>query len=108
LGDSRKLRAGDLVLALGFPWGVNGGATTGVVIGVGPGLPELDASGREWIVASLHLRPGHSGGPLVNSQGRLVGVNTLMNGPDVGVAVPVHVAVEFLKRSLAQEQQVNL
>ena len=103
LGDSRRLHPGDTVMALGFPWGVTGGATVGVVIGVDDGLPEERPAGRDWLAASLHLRPGHSGGPMVNSAGRLVGINTLMNGPDVGVAVPVHVAVAFLKRALAPQ-----
>ncbi len=88
LGDSRRLQAGDVVLALGFPFGVTGGATTGVVIGSGTNLPELANSGREWIAASLHLRPGHSGGSMVDAQGRLVGINTMMNGPDVGYGCP--------------------
>ena len=92
---------GDFVLALGFPWGVQGGVTSGIVIGVGANLPEIDS--RDWIAASLHLRPGHSGGPLVNSRGQLVGINTLMNGPEVGVAIPVHVAVEFLHSSLDRD-----
>jgi serine protease Do len=100
LGDSRRLAAGDFVLALGFPWGVHGGATSGIVIGAGAGLPEMD--GRDWLAASLHLRPGHSGGPLVDSQGRLVGINTLMSGPEVGVAIPVHVAVAFVDAMDAQ------
>ncbi len=103
LGDSRRLQAGDLVVALGFPWGVTGGATTGVVIGTGDALPELAGSQREWIAASLHLRPGHSGGPMVDAHGRLVGINTMMNGPDVGVAVPVHVAVAFLKQVFGEK-----
>jgi serine protease Do len=102
LGDSKRLHAGDLVLALGFPFGVKGGATSGVVIGSGANLPELGDADREWIAASLHLRPGHSGGPLVDSRGRLVGINTLMTGPEVGVAVPVHVAVQFLKDALGR------
>jgi S1-C subfamily serine protease len=59
------------------------------------GLP-----GREWIAVSLHLRPGHSGGPLVDVQGRLVGINTMMAGPEVGLAVPVHVVKTFLRRAL--------
>lgn len=98
-GDSRSLNAGDFVLALGFPWGVKGGATSGVVIGSGAQLPELGDNKREWIAASLHLRPGHSGGPMVDSRGRLVGINTLMNGPEVGVAIPVHVAEAFFTRA---------
>lgn len=103
LGDSRHLQSGNFVLALGFPWGVTGGATTGVVIGVGAGLPELGGDDREWLAASLHLRPGHSGGPMVDAQGRLVGINTMMNGPDVGVAVPVHVAAAFLKAAYERQ-----
>ena len=104
LGDSRRLNPGDFVLALGFPWGIKGGATSGVVIGTGAHLPELGDSKREWIAASLHLRPGHSGGPMVDSLGRLVGINTLMNGPEVGVAIPVHVALEFLEGSHATQR----
>ncbi|RIK40465.1 MAG: hypothetical protein DCC55_14960 [Chloroflexi bacterium] len=107
LGDSRQLQAGQLVLAMGFPWGVTGGATTGVVIGVGAGLPELSGDGREWLTASLHLRPGHSGGPMIDSAGRLIGINTMMNGPDVGVAIPVHVAKTFLKQVYEQQMQVR-
>lgn len=108
LGESTKLRPGELVLALGHPWGVAGAVTAGVVISVGvaqqagrlleggewQGLRNAD---REWITASLHVRPGYSGGPLVDAQGRLVGINTIMAGPGVGVAVPVHVAKAFLK-----------
>lgn len=96
VGESRRLQPGDLVMALGFPWGIHGGATTGVVIGVGDNLPELGDRRRDWLAAALHLRPGHSGGPMLDSQGRLVGINTLMNGPEVGVAVPVHVVQNFL------------
>jgi serine protease Do len=102
IGDSRRLHPGDLVLALGYPFGVKGGATSGVVIGTGAHLPELGDARREWIAASLHLRPGHSGGPMLDSQGRLIGINTLMTGPEVGAAVPVHIAVEFLKRVLGR------
>jgi S1-C subfamily serine protease len=95
-GDSRSLQAGQLVLAFGFPWGVSGGATVGSVI-VAESGQEREGR-REWLAASLHLRPGHSGGPMVNASGRLVGINTMMNGPDVGVAVPVHIAQAFLQR----------
>ena len=95
-GDSRALQPGDMVMAMGFPFGIQGGATTGIVIGTGTDLPEIRDTRREWIAASLHLRPGHSGGPMVDSAGRLVGINTLMNGPEVGVAIPVHVVADFM------------
>jgi S1-C subfamily serine protease len=92
-------------MALGFPWGVKGGATSGIVIGSGEQLPEVGDNKREWIAASLHLRPGHSGGPMVDSRGRLIGINTLMNGPEVGVAIPVHVAQDFLTAVAAGQSQ---
>jgi serine protease Do len=100
LGDSQRLRPGEWVVAVGHPWGVSGAATAGVVIGMGSEWPEMPRNGRDWVVVSLHMRPGHSGGPLVDVRGRLVGVNTMINGPDVGIAIPVHVVVEFLRKAL--------
>lgn len=105
LGDARALRPGDWVLALGHPWGAVGALTAGTVVGVGADWPEMLPGQHDWLVASLHLRPGHSGGPVVDTQGRLVGINTLMNGPDAGVAVPVHVAKRFLQDALAEERR---
>ncbi len=95
-GDSRALTAGEVVVAFGHPFGITGAATAGVVISVGTELPNLARSGLEWLAASLQLRPGHSGGAMVDAGGRLVGINTLMNGPEVGVAVPVHVVQAFV------------
>jgi S1-C subfamily serine protease len=106
VGDSRSLHAGQWVMAIGHPWGVAGAVTAGVVIGEGAQLPEMAASGREWIAVSLHMRPGHSGGPLVDIDGRLVGINTMITGPDVGMAVPVHVVKQFLDRA-ANHQMPN-
>lgn len=97
LGDSNALQSGEVVLAFGFPFGVAGGATVGSVIGVGHAAGET-RRGHEWLAAGLHLRPGHSGGPMVDAQGRLVGINTMMSGRDVGVAVPVNVARRFMER----------
>jgi serine protease Do len=99
LGKSKQLQPGQWVLALGHPWGVAGAVTAGVVIGVGLPL-EMQLPRRELIQVSLHLRPGHSGGPLVDARGRLVGINTMMAGPDVGLAVPVHVVKGFLREAL--------
>jgi serine protease Do len=100
LGDSQRLQPGQWVLALGHPWGVAGAAAAGVVIGAGRDLPELPASDREWVAVSLPLRPGNSGGPLLDASGRLVGINTMMAGPQVGMAVPVHLVKAFLRREL--------
>ncbi len=102
LGDSQGLQPGHWVVALGHPWGVAGAAAAGVVIGAGRDLPELPASDREWIAVGLPLRPGNSGGPLLDAQGRLVGINTMMAGPQVGMAVPVHLVKAFLRRELGR------
>ena len=99
-GSSKALEAGQLVMALGHPFGVIGAASAGVVIGVGSEWQEDPFSGRDWVMVSLNLRPGNSGGPLVDTRGRIVGINTIMNGPEVGVAIPVDVAKHFLHQSL--------
>jgi serine protease Do len=92
IGDSTTLRPGEWVFAVGNPWGVAGGVTGGAVID--------PAAGREggWLALGLHLRPGHSGGAVVNARGEVVGVNTMMNGPDVGLAI----ASSTVKRFLAE------
>lgn len=99
VGDSRRVQAGEWVFAIGHPFGVTGAATAGVVIGGGDRLPE-QARGRDWLAVALRLRPGNSGGPLVDAAGRLIGVNTLMTGPEAGGAVPVHVVQRFLQDHL--------
>lgn len=95
LGDAKQLRPGHWVLALGHPWGVPGAVTAGVVIDIGVPL-EMAALQRELIQVSVQVRPGYSGGPLLDVEGRLVGITTMMAGPSVGLAIPVHVVKAFL------------
>jgi serine protease Do len=99
-GSSRALKAGQLVMAMGHPWGITGALTEGTVVGVGRNLPGMP-SDRDLVAVSLPLRPGYSGGPLVDALGRVVGVNTMMAGPEVGLAIPTHVVEAFLEE-LAQ------
>jgi S1-C subfamily serine protease len=107
VGDSRSLRAGQWVMAMGHPWGVAGTAAAGIVIGAGPDLPEAPGSGRDWIAVDLALRPGYSGGPLVDHRGRLIGISTMMAGLEVGMAVPAHVIEEFVAKALAGEPSAS-
>jgi S1-C subfamily serine protease len=102
LGDSKSLRPGQLVLALGHPWGVAGAVSAGPIITIGP-HPEIPRAQREFVQAGLQLRPGHSGGPLVDVQGRLIGINTMITGPEVGLAVPIHIAKDFLHNHLGSK-----
>ncbi len=99
LGDSRDLSAGQFVFALGHPWGVNRVATAGILMG--GGAEHLRISyGQNLLSVNLPLRPGNSGGPLVDVEGRLVGINTMMTGPDSGLAIAVNAAKAFLKDNL--------
>jgi serine protease Do len=95
-GDSRNLRAGEFVFSVGHPWGVAGAFSAGTIVDTGGEWPERELSGREWIITDLHLRPGNSGGPLVDARGRLVGINTMTVGPNMGIALPAHVVERFL------------
>ena len=93
-GDSDKLRAGELVIAVGSPLGFAGAISTGVIHSTGP----LAGMGRHsWIRANVRLAPGNSGGPLANARGEVVGINTaIVNG--MGVAIPANTAAEFVRR----------
>jgi S1-C subfamily serine protease len=93
------------VVALGHPWGVTGATTAGMVIDVGRPAEGLPYRG-ELIQVGLHLRPGHSGGPMVDGAGRLVGINTMISGPEVGLAVPIHSVKRFLKQRLGSAASV--
>jgi len=100
LGSARQLRAGQWVFAIGHPWGIANAVTGGVVIGANRPLPELPQAGGEWVLVDLKLRPGNSGGPLVDTSGRVIGVNTIMTGLASGAAVSIDAAKAFLKQQL--------
>ncbi len=101
IGDSSRLRAGDYLMALGHPWGVIDGLTGGVLIGRGTQLPEMQ--GQEWLAVDMQMRPGHSGGALFNAAGQLVGINTLIRGPEVSFAVPVNAVKLFMREVIAEQ-----
>lgn len=103
VGNSRDLFPGQYLMAIGHPWGVLDAITGGVVIGTGDKLPEVGDE-REWIALDMKMRPGHSGGPLFDSEGRIVGINTMIRGPEVSFAVPVDVVKKFLKDALGNWQ----
>jgi serine protease Do len=97
LRDPESLRTGELVFAHGHPLGIRDALAMGVLHAV-----TRDRSGSaRWIVADVRLAPGNSGGPLVDAEGRLVGINSMVvNG--LGVAVPASMVQRFVDRSLSQ------
>jgi serine protease Do len=93
VGDSDALRVGELIFAIGHPWGRLGAVTAGVVSGLGvvhgPG-------GRvRYIQSDVSLAPGNSGGPLLNARGELVGINAMIFG-DLALSIPSNVANAWL------------
>jgi serine protease Do len=94
VGDSDRLRAGELVLAVGHPFGLGGAVTAGIVH-IAPGR----RGGRPtWIQSDLRLAPGNSGGPLADGRGRVVGINTMVGG-GLALAVPSHIVAAFVERA---------
>jgi serine protease Do len=85
--DSSSLRVGELVIAVGNPFGFIGALTTGVVHSL-PGR-------QRWVAADVRLAPGNSGGPLADAQGRVIGINTMIAG-GLALAVPSNAARQFL------------
>ena len=92
IGNSAKLRAGELAIAVGNPLGFLGALTTGVVHTIGP-FNGLGA--RHWVQADVRLAPGNSGGPLADTQGRVIGINTMVAGR-LALAIPSNDVMHFL------------
>src|SRR5207302_5076877 len=95
--EPQTLRVGELVIAIGHPGGLVGAATLGIIH-----RAESEREGRtpRWIRADVRLAPGFSGGPLADTAGRLVGVNTLMQG-GLALAIPAAAVAAWLQRSHA-------
>jgi serine protease Do len=94
--DSSALKVGQLVLAVGNPLGEARAVTAGIISGVGVGLAGDRLRLREVVQANITLMPGNSGGPLADAQGRVVGINAMVMGPGVALAVPANTVERFL------------
>jgi serine protease Do len=105
VGDSDALRVGELVFAIGHPWGRLGAVTAGIVssLGVvrGPG-------GRaRYIRSDISLAPGNSGGPLLNAQGEVVGLNAMIVG-SLALSIPSRAASAWLAGSRERHRRLGV
>jgi serine protease Do len=90
--DSDTLRVGQLVAAVGNPLGLTGALTLGIIHAIAPAEGH---GSRTWVQADVRLAPGNSGGPLVDVQGRVIGINSMIAG-GLGLAVPSNAVLDFL------------
>ncbi len=103
IGDSSALRVGQLVIAIGNPFGFQSTVSTGVVSALGRALRSADGRLIEDIIQhTAPLNPGNSGGPLVDSRGRIVGVNTaiIAIAQGIGFSIPSDTAKWVVSRLL--------
>lgn len=108
-GDSSVLKAGEPVIAIGNPLGLqfSGSVTTGVISGTERSIPiDINKDGTEdWQAEVLQtdaaINPGNSGGALINSQGQLIGINSMKIAQDavegIGLAIPINSAIPVIE-----------
>jgi len=111
LGDAERLRVGQLVVAIGNPFGFAGSVTAGVVSALGRSLPTRAGSTVRFVENVIQtdaaLNPGNSGGALANGAGEVVGVNTAVAGVGLGLAVPINTATRKIIGALMSEGRVR-
>jgi serine protease Do len=106
LADSSKVEIGDIVLAIGDPFGVGQTVTSGIVSATGRGNLGIEQV-EDFIQTDAPINPGNSGGALVDDEGRLIGINTaILSGNSggsqgIGFAVPINMARHDLNEILA-------
>ena len=99
VADSHALRIGQLVFAVGHPWGQVGFLTCGIISALGS-FTTRSGKSVPYIRSDAALAPGNSGGPLVNAAGGVIGINNMIVGGDQGMAVPSHLAAGFVEEVL--------
>ncbi len=91
--DESKLHIGELVVALGSPFGLQNTVSVGVLSGIGRTI-ETPGGAVDGLQTDASINPGNSGGPLADREGRVIGINVAVEGSNIGLAVPIDVAMQ--------------
>merc|ERR1711939_1098642 len=103
LGNSAKIKVGDWAIAVGNPFGLENTVTLGIISNLNRNVNQLGIYDKklELIQTDAAINPGNSGGPLLNSEGEVIGINTLIrSGPGAGLsfAIPINRARSIAKQ----------
>ena len=112
LGDSSKIKVGDWAIAVGNPFGLENTVTLGIISNLNRNVTQLGIYDKklELIQTDAAINPGNSGGPLLNSDGEVIGINTLIrSGPGAGLsfAIPINKAKEIAYQLLKNGKVIH-
>ena len=107
LADSSRLEEGQFVMAMGAPWGLSRSVSMGILSCVDRFLPGQGGGYNLWLQTDASINPGNSGGPLIDTEGRVVGINSLgsLLGGDLAFAIPAN-TVKFVVERLRNDGRV--
>jgi len=112
IGDSSKLRVGDVVFAIGEPYGLGGTATMGIISATGRGDLGIE-NYEDFIQTDAAINPGNSGGAMIDLHGNLIGINTAIlaeNGggnQGIGFAIPINMACSVMDQIVSHGKVVR-
>jgi serine protease Do len=108
LGDSDRLRIGQWAVAIGNPFGLDRTVTAGIISATGRTRVGV-ATYEAFIQTDASINPGNSGGPLLNLQGRVIGINTAIvaSGQGIGFAIPINMAREVMGQLISRGRVVR-
>ncbi|MFH0807408.1 MAG: trypsin-like peptidase domain-containing protein, partial [Elusimicrobiota bacterium] len=112
LGDSNKIRVGEIVLAIGSPFGLGQTVTNGIISAIRQSIVVENKEYRDFIQTDAPINRGNSGGPLCNIHGEVIGINTAIYAPTgvfsgIGFAIPINRAKEILADLIRQGKVVR-